>query len=131
MENQGKFVQAVLVAAGKTQTDLLVEQAIEFVENATIDIQAEIAKINTFILPNLTLELSRAEKALAKKEKEFEVIRFSIPANKTAQGLLDARYNKQFEINNCKENVSEIQHRIEKAEGQLTELQAVLADLQA
>lgn len=131
MENQGKFVQAVLVAAGKTPADLLVEQAIEFVENATIDIQAEMAKINTFVLPNLVLDLTRAEKALAKKQKEFEVIRFSIPANKTAQGLLDARYNKQLEINNAKESINEIKHRVEHAEIQLAELKAVLADLQA
>ena len=131
MENQGKFVQAVLVAAGKTQTDLLVEQAIEFVENATIDIQSEITNVETSVLPKLRLDLKRAETALAKKEKEFEVIRFSIPANKTAQGLLDARYNKQFEINKCKESVTEIQYKIEQAEGQLSELKAVLADLQA
>lgn len=131
MENQGKFVQAVLNAAGKTQTDLLVEQAIEFVENATIDIQSEITDVETSVLPKLKLNLKRAENVLVKKEKEFEVIRFSIPANKTAQGLLDARYNKQVEINNTKDSINEIKSRIEHAEIQLTELKAVLADLQA
>ena len=131
MENQGKFVQAVLVAAGKTPADLLIEQAIEFVENATIDIQSEITNVETSVLPKLKLDLKRAENTLAKKEKEFEIIRFSIPANKTAQGLLDARFNKQLEINNAKESINEIKHRVEHAEIQLKELQAVLADLQA
>lgn len=131
MENQGKFVQAVLVAAGKTPTDLLVEQAIEFVENATIDIQAEITNVETSVLPKLRLDLSRAEKALAKKEKEFEVIRFSIPANKTAQGLLDARFNKQLEIGKCKDDINVITYGIANTELKLVELQAVLADLQA
>lgn len=131
MENQGKFVEAVLVAAGKTTTDLLVQQAIEFVENATIDIQAEIANIETSVLPKLRTDLTRAEKQLAKKEKEFEVIRFSIPANKTAQGLLDARYSKQVEINQAEYQIDVIKSKIQTAETQLTELKAVLADLQS
>ena len=131
MENQGKFVQAVLVAAGKTQTDLLVEQAIEIVDNSTIDVQAVIIKVETSVLPKLSLDLKRAENELAKKEKEFETVRFSIPKCKTTQGLLDARHNKQLEINSQKYKIELIHSDIKEAERQLTELKVVLSDLQA
>lgn len=131
MENQRKFVKVALETANKTEKDLLIESAIEFVENATIDIQSEITNIETSVLPKLKLELKRAENVLSKREKEFEVIRFSIPANKTAQGLLDARYSKQVEIRRAKDNIQEIESRISEAEAQLNELKSVLEDLLA
>jgi CRISPR/Cas system CSM-associated protein Csm4 (group 5 of RAMP superfamily) len=122
----GKFVTTVLAQLNKSEDVKQQELVEQFVEDSTIEVNQQIATLETSVIPGLKLKLQRAEKALQKKEKALETARFSTASN--FEAYLQNREDAKDNVTYAEETVAEIKSEIKTNEEKLQEFKSILED---
>lgn len=124
-----KFVTTVLANLNKSE-DVKQQEAVQaFVDDAVIEVNTQIAQLETSTLPSLKLKLTREQKSLEKAQKAFETAKFSTAYS--FEGYLQNRSYAKNEVENVQDNISDIEAEVKNTESQIAEFKEILTDLTA
>lgn len=124
-----KFVTTVLANLNKSE-DVKQQEAVQaFVDDAVIEVNTQIAQLETSTLPSLKLKLTREQKSLEKAQKAFETAKFS--TSYSFESYLQNRSYAKNEVENVQDNISDIEAEVKNTESQIAEFKEILTDLTA
>lgn len=122
------FVTRALAIANKSEDQIQKEAFIDFVETARIDINEKIANIKTGDIPRLQNELKKAENNLAKAQRKFEIVKFTVAGS--TEDYIENRESALDVIEAYTTELEEIKTKISHKEKELVLFQEILIDLQ-
>lgn len=123
------FVAKVLANLNKSEAELQEEKVIAFVEDATIECEAQIANYKTSLIPGKQLEIKRLEKEVEKSEKNYEEVKFKLYGSFSS--YIDSRNVAEQAIYSAKMRLSGRVAELEMLNEELSKFEAVLADLKS
>lgn len=121
-----KFVTAVLKTLNKDEKTVQKEKVEQFVQDAKIEAEIQLAQYQTGDLQKAKLQLTRDQNNLVKAQKSFEESRFRMDIN--FEAYLAVREKAREEVHEAEQQISKTENEISKLEVTIQELESIIAD---